>query len=39
MAEGFRMMAHGDSVLDIGDKVVAQFKPFAGVLAPYVLKA
>lgn len=39
MAEGFRMMAHGDSVLNIGDKVVAQFKPFAGMLAPYVVKA
>lgn len=38
MAEGFRMMAHGDSDLNIGDKVVAQFKPFAGVLAPYFVK-
>ena len=40
MEEGFRMMAHGDSNLKIGDKVTAQFKPFAGgVLAPYFVQA
>jgi uncharacterized OB-fold protein len=38
MEEGFRMMAHGDNELAIGDKVVTQFRPFAGVLAPYVVK-
>jgi uncharacterized OB-fold protein len=38
MEEGFRMMAHGDNDLVIGDKVIAQFKSFAGALAPYVVK-
>jgi uncharacterized OB-fold protein len=33
--EGFRMMAHGDNDLAIGDKVTAQFAPFAGRLVPY----
>ena len=37
-AEGFRMMAHGDSDLAIGDKVAAEFKPFAGRLVPYFAK-
>ena len=39
MEEGFRMMTHGNIELVIGDKVVAQFRPFAGALAPYVVKA
>jgi uncharacterized OB-fold protein len=34
-AEGFRMMAHGDNDLAIGDKVKARFMPFAGGLVPY----
>ncbi|WP_424627653.1 Zn-ribbon domain-containing OB-fold protein [Bradyrhizobium sp. SYSU BS000235] len=38
MEEGFRMMAHGDNELVIGDKIVTQFRPFAGVLAPHVVK-
>jgi uncharacterized OB-fold protein len=33
--EGFRMMAHGDNDLAIGDKVTARFTPFAGRLVPY----
>jgi len=33
--EGFRMMAHGDNDLAIGDKVRAKFTPFAGRLVPY----
>jgi uncharacterized OB-fold protein len=33
--EGFRMMAHGDIDLAIGDKVTARFAPFAGRLVPY----
>ena len=33
--EGFRMMAHGDNDLAIGDKVRAKFAPFAGRLVPY----
>lgn len=37
--EGFRMMAHGDNDLAIGDKVVVRFKQFAGRLAPYFEKA
>ena len=37
-AEGFRMMAHGDSDLAIGDKVAARFAQFAGRLVPYFEK-
>ena len=37
-AEGFRMMAHGDHDLAIGDKVTARFTPFAGRLVPYFEK-
>ena len=33
--EGFRMMAHGDHDLSIGDKVTAGYVPFAGRLVPY----
>lgn len=32
--EGFRMMAHGDIDLAIGDKVTARFVQFAGHLVP-----
>jgi uncharacterized OB-fold protein len=38
-AEGFRMMAHGDHDLAIGDEVTARFAPFAGRLVPYFEKA
>jgi uncharacterized OB-fold protein len=34
-AEGFRMMAHGDNDLAIGDRVTVRFVPFAGRLVPY----
>jgi uncharacterized OB-fold protein len=34
-AEGFRMMAHGDQDLAIGDHVTARFTSFAGRLVPY----
>jgi len=37
-AEGFRMMAHGDNELAIGDKVTARFVPFAGRIVPYFEK-
>jgi uncharacterized OB-fold protein len=37
-AEGFRMMAHGDNDLAIGDEVAARFAPFAGRLVPYFEK-
>jgi uncharacterized OB-fold protein len=37
-AEGFRMMAHGDNDLSIGDKVTARFTQFAGRLVPYFEK-
>ena len=37
-AEGFRMMAHGDTSLTIGDRVVAQFRDFAGHRIPYFKK-
>jgi uncharacterized protein len=37
-AEGFRMMAHGDNDLSIGDQVTARFVPFAGRLVPYFAK-
>jgi uncharacterized protein len=38
-AEGFRMMAHGEKNLAIGDEVTATFVPFAGRLVPYFVKA
>ncbi len=34
-AEGFRMMAHGDNDLAIGDRVTARYQTFAGRLVPY----
>ena len=37
-AEGFRMMAHGENDLAIGDEVIAGFKPFAGKLVPFFAK-
>jgi len=37
-AEGFRMMAHGDNGLAIGDKVTVRFERFAGRLVPYFEK-
>ncbi|KRP92128.1 DNA-binding protein [Bradyrhizobium yuanmingense] len=37
-AEGFRMMAHGENDLAIGDSVIASFKPFAGKLVPFFAK-
>jgi uncharacterized OB-fold protein len=37
-AEGFRMMAHGDNDLAIGDPVTARFAQFAGRLVPYFEK-
>jgi len=36
--EGFRMMAHGDNDLAIGDIVTARYRPFAGRLVPYFEK-
>jgi uncharacterized OB-fold protein len=36
--EGFRMMAHGDNDLSIGDPVIARFAQFAGRLVPYFEK-
>ena len=38
-AEGFRMMAHGDNDLGIGDAVTARYQQFAGRLVPYFAKA
>jgi hypothetical protein len=35
---GFRMMAHGDIDLAIGDKVTVSYRPFAGRLIPYFEK-
>jgi uncharacterized OB-fold protein len=37
--EGFRMMAHGDNDLAIGDEVTARYQQFAGRLVPYFAKA
>jgi uncharacterized OB-fold protein len=34
-AEGFRMMAHGDNDLAIGDRVTARYARFTGRLIPY----
>jgi uncharacterized protein len=36
--EGFRMMAHGDKDLAIGDAVIARFVRFAGRLVPHFEK-
>ena len=38
-AEGFRMMAHGEIELAIGDRVTARFEMFAGRIVPYFEKA
>lgn len=38
-AEGFRMMAHGDTDLAIGDRVTATFRTFAGRIVPHFVKA
>jgi uncharacterized OB-fold protein len=38
-AEGFRMMAHGDVGLAIGDRVTTSFRTFAGRTVPHVVKA
>ena len=37
--EGFRMMAHGDNALVIGDEVTVRFAQFAGRLVPHFEKA
>jgi uncharacterized OB-fold protein len=37
--EGFRMMAHGENDLAIGDKVTARFERFTGRLVPYFAKS
>ena len=37
-AEGFRMMAHGDNDLKIGDRVRAQYRRFTDRLVPYFTK-
>ncbi len=34
-AEGFRLMAHGDRDLVIGDRVIADLRQFAGRLVPH----
>jgi uncharacterized OB-fold protein len=34
-ADGFRMMAHGDNDLKIGDRVTAQYRRFTDRLVPY----
>lgn len=36
--EGFRLMAHGDNNLTIGDRVTASYRSFAGRLVPYFEK-
>jgi len=37
--EGFRLMAHGDASLQIGDKVTASFRQFGDVLVPHFSRA
>ena len=37
--EGFRMMAHGDHDLGIGDRVTARFVQFAGRIVPCFAKS
>lgn len=38
MAEGFRMMGHGDRALKIGDPVKATYKTFTDHIVPYFVK-
>ena len=38
-AEGFRLMAHGDAGLTIGDWVQASFRAFGHAFVPHFLKA
>lgn len=38
MAEGFRIMAHGDVGLKIGDEIVTEFRPFTSLRVPYAVK-
>jgi uncharacterized OB-fold protein len=37
-AEGFRMMAHGEKGLAIGDEVTVRFVAFAGRVVPYFVR-
>jgi uncharacterized OB-fold protein len=37
-SEGFRMMAHGEIELAIGDRVTARFEAFAGKIVPFFEK-
>ena len=39
MAEGFRMMAHGDIDLHIGDGVIAEYRTFTNLRTPYFVEA
>lgn len=39
MAEGFRMMAHGENDLKIDEKVSARFETFAGRIVPFFARA
>lgn len=39
LAEGFRIMAHGDTDLNVGDSIVLAFRPFAGLRTPYAVRA
>lgn len=36
--EGFRMMAHGDNDLAIGDQVTVSYRPFAGRMVPFFMR-
>jgi uncharacterized OB-fold protein len=36
-AEGFRLMAHGDAALQIGDAVQADYRSFGGTLVPHFI--
>jgi uncharacterized OB-fold protein len=37
--EGFRMMAHGEKDLAVGDEVTARFVPFAGRIVPFFTRS
>jgi uncharacterized OB-fold protein len=39
MAEGFRMMGHGDNDLKIGERVNARFEDFTGRIVPFFARA
>ena len=38
LAEGFRIMAHGDADLNVGDSIAIEFRTFVGLRTPYAVR-